>query len=421
MRFRPTAGSILAVAVLTAAVTLGALYALPLLPWLAPAPVDPAPWPAATSERLVPRPADPVQLVTIVAVGDLMVHTPQLLPAKTATGYDFTACFAPVASRIGAADLAIGNLETVLAGPVSGYTGYPTFNSPDAYAQAAIGAGFDVLTTANNHTLDRGAAAIPTTLDTLDRLGALHTGTARTQAESESILTTDVAGVKVAVLAYTYGMNGFSTPEGKGWMVNTINQKAMESRVRTAREAGADLVIVSIHNGVEYQRQPSDAQVKVEKAMVEAGADVVLGSHPHVIQPMETVEATRADGSPRTAFIIHSLGNFLSNQRERYRDTGLILRFVFEKNLKTKATSLARVEYVPVWVDDTLAGGKAGFRVLPVRDALDDPDYEAVTPAERQKLVQAWNDTTEHLGGTGPAEDDPGAMVFYTAPGRSAN
>lgn len=416
MRFMRVLGTFGAVAAFSAGVTIGALVAWPLaFPQPAP-PHDPVAWPLATAERSVERPVDPVVRFTLVAVGDMMAHTPQLLSAKTSGGYDFSGCFAPVASRIGEADLAVGNLETVLAGGT--YTGYPSFNSPDAYAEAAIAAGFDVLTTANNHTLDRGPSGITTTLDALDRFGVLHTGTARSAGEDARACIAEAEGMRVAVIAYTYGMNGLTVPGDKPWMVNTIDSQKMAADVRAARESGADIVVVSIHNGVEYQRQPTEAQTKLERAMVDAGADVVLGSHPHVIQPMEMVEAAGSAESTRTAFVIHSLGNFLSNQRERYRDTGLIVRLEFEKNLTTGATSLVCVEYVPVWVDDTLEGGKAGHRVLPIADVLGDPMYPGVSEPERVKLRQAWDDTSTHLGSVGASALDPGALVFWQAPER---
>lgn len=401
-----------------AAVTLAGLSWWPsFIPGSAHATPDMLTWPEASAERAVPRPPDPVERFTIVAVGDLMAHLPQITAAKTASGYDFTPCFAPVAARISAADLAIGNFETVVAGSGAGYTGYPTFNTPDEYAQAAVSAGFDVLTNANNHVLDRGPAGLTRTLDLLDGLGALHTGAARTAAEADRVLVADVRGVKVAIIAYTYGMNGFTAPEGKSWMVNVIDRARMTAEVAEARSLGADLVIVSVHNGIEYQRQPSAAQVALEEAMIAAGADVVLGSHPHVIQPMETVSATRADGSPRTAFIIHSLGNFVSNQRERYRDTGLMLQFEFEKNLKTGVTTLLSVSYVPVWVDDTDESGKE-TRILPIGDVLADATYPGVTDAERTKIRQAWEDTTEHLGSIETTLADAAGVPFYVAPGQ---
>jgi poly-gamma-glutamate synthesis protein (capsule biosynthesis protein) len=404
------------VTLLVAAATVGALVFGPALldePASASAPV--VIWPEATAERTVPRPPPKVERFTIAAVGDLMTHGPQISSARSGDGYDFTSCFAPIAPRISAADLAIGNFETVVAGADRGYTGYPTFNAPDAYAEAIVDAGFDVLTTANNHNLDRGPTGLVRTREVLEGLGALTTGTARTAEEAEEILVADIRGVKVAILAYTYGMNGFTAPAGKSWMVNVIDERKMTADVGRARALGVDLVIVSIHNGLEYQRQPSAAQARTEQAMIDAGADVVLGSHPHVIQPMKVVEATREDGSPRTAFIIHSLGNFISNQRERFRDTGLILNLGFEKDLTRGQTTLVSVEYVPVWVDDTGVAGRE-HRVLPIRDALDDAGYPGVTAAERAKMEQAWQDTTTHLGSTGPNPSDPAALVFYGEP-----
>ena len=416
MRILKSIGLFLALALVTGGLTVGVLgWGLPYME--GPTAASPAVviWPEATSERVVAEPPPRVERFTILAVGDLMTHTPQLTSAKTDDGYDFTPCFAQVAPRISAADLAIGNFETVTAGAERGYTGYPTFNAPDEYAEAAVGAGFDVLTTANNHTLDRGPSGLERTREVLEGLGVLTTGTARTAEEAEEILVADVRGVKIAVLAYTYGMNGFTAPADRPWMVNVIDRVAMAARVKEARALEVDLVIVSIHNGVEYQRQPSASQTAVEHTMIDAGADVVLGSHPHVIQPMETVSTTRDDGSPRTAFIIHSLGNFVSNQRERFRDAGLMLLLGFEKDLKSGETSLVGVEYVPVWVDDTDDSGKE-HRVLPIRDALDDEAYPGVTDAERGKLQQAWTDTTTHLGSIEASSTDPAAMVFWGEP-----
>jgi poly-gamma-glutamate synthesis protein (capsule biosynthesis protein) len=416
VRILRTIGTFIIVALLTSGATLGALvYGPGLLGAPAAASDVTVIWPEAHSERMAPEPPPKVERFTILAVGDLMTHGPQMDSARTGSVYDFTSCFAPVASRVAAADLAIGNLETVLGGVERGYTGYPTFNAPDSYAEALVGAGFDVLTHANNHSLDRGATGLLRTREVLDRLGAMTTGTARTAEEAEGILVADIRGVKVAVLAYTYGMNGFQPPTDKPWMVNVINETKMTAGVKRARASGVDLVIVSIHNGLEYQRQPSASQERLERAMVDAGADVVLGSHPHVIQPMEVVSAKNADGSPRTAFIIHSLGNFVSNQRERFRDTGLLLQFGFEKNLKTGVTELVSVEYVPVWVDDTGVAGKE-HRVLPIREVLEDDAYPGVTSAERVKMRQAWDDTTTHLGSVEATSADPAALVFFGTP-----
>ncbi|MBN2248696.1 MAG: CapA family protein [Coriobacteriia bacterium] len=415
MRAIKTIGILFAVVLATAAVTVAGLVWLPgtLVPD-ASATTSAALWPEATAERAVVQPLPPVERFTILAVGDLMAHTPQLTSARTADGYDFEPCFEPVASRIAEADLAIGNLETTLSGPERGYTGYPMFNTPDTFAEALVGAGFDVLTTANNHTLDRGPAGLTRTLDVLDGLGAQHTGTARTAEEAERVLMVDVGEARVAVLAYTYGMNGFIAPADKKWMVNTIDTVRMAADVARARELEPDLVIVSIHNGVEYQRQPSESQKRVETAMLEAGADVVLGSHPHVIQPMETVELTGKDGSTRTGFIIHSLGNFISNQRERYRNTGLLLSLGFEKDLRSGITTLVSAEYVPVWVDDTDEDGKL-HRVLPIGDVLADVAYPGVDTVDRTRIQQAWDDTTSHLGGSTSAAADPAGMRFYDA------
>ena len=414
MRFLKTVLLLLVVLALAAGATVAALA---FLPTVIPRDVQQAPvvsaWPVATSERTVPRPPPTSVGITISVVGDLMTHSPQFPAARTADGsYDFTPAFEPVASRISAADLAMGNLETVLGGADLGYTGYPMFNAPDSFAEALAGAGFDVLTTANNHALDKGPAAAKRTLDVLDGLGVRHTGTARSAEERDEVLLIDVNGVSVAIIAYTYGMNGFRPPADEPWLVNEIDEAAMVADVKAAAAAGADVIVACIHNGLEYQRFPSPSQDRLARAVIDAGADVVFGSHPHVIQPMEVYDVTRADGTVEQAFIIHSLGNFISNQRPRFTDTGVIVTLAFKKDLRTGLTTLEAVEYVPTWVDVT-AEGRPWWRVLPLGQG-GEAEYTDISTDDRTKMRQAWTDTTSHLGGKPGASEDPAAVVFYT-------
>lgn len=400
-----------AVLVLAAGFTVGPRLVPP-----APAHIQ-AVWPEAVTERQVPKRAAQPESFTLVAVGDLMAHMPQLRSAATSGGFDFKPCFAPVAPHIASADLAIGNLETTLAGAERGYTGYPAFNSPDEYAEALAAAGFDALTTANNHCLDKGPGGLSRTLDVLDRIGLRHTGTARTSAEADRPLIVDSGDVQVAVLAYTYGINGSRAPRDRPWMVNTIDANRIASDVKHARLLGVDLVVVALHNGTEYERLPSAAQKRVERAAVEAGADVVLGSHPHVLQPLEVIEAAASGETTRTAVIAHSLGNFVSNQRERYRDTGIVLKLEFKKDADKGKIVLESVGYTPVWVDDTDESGKE-HRVLPIGEVSADPSYPGVTPKEREQMRRAWADTTRHLGGT-VQPSDPATVLLFEAQPRS--
>jgi len=415
MRALRTVTLVVLSALTAAAAVVGVLgWGLLLIPGWAEEPVVAVTWPEATAERIVAEPVPPTIEITLLAVGDLMGHSPQRSAAQVADGYDFGPCFDPVRDVISAADLAIGNLETPLAGPASGYSGYPAFNNPDAFAEAAAEAGFDVLNTANNHALDRGLQGLIVTRDTLERIGLATTGTARTAEEAELILMRDVRGVTVSILAYTYGMNGLTPPAGSAWAADVIDRDAMITDIDRARIAGADVVIVSIHNGVEYQRQPSQSQKALELAMVEAGADVVLGSHPHVIQPMQVVQVERPDGTTREAFIIHSLGNFVSSQRDRYRDAGVIVTLTVSKNLRSGEVALARVEYVPTWVDSTGDSG-ALYRILPIANALADPAYPHVNAVDRQRMTQAYEDTVTHLGGDEAEPDQTDPVVFWSA------
>lgn len=190
--------------------------------------------------------------ITLAVVGDLMCHASQFQDARTPEGFDFRPAFEPLRSYLAKADLAFGNLETVIAGPDARFTGYPTFNTPVEYLDAVRDAGFDVLTTANNHALDRGAVGVDRTLEALDNRGLRHTGTARTRQEREQPLVVDVKGLRLGVLAYTYGTNGIPLPKGRPFAVNLIDRQAIADDISRAREAGAETIAVFLHWGHEY-------------------------------------------------------------------------------------------------------------------------------------------------------------------------
>lgn len=249
--------------------------------------------------------------ITLLFAGDAMQHQGQLDAARRADGiYDYTDCFAAVKDYISAADYAVVNFETTMAG--GKYTGYPCFNSPDSYASALSDAGFDLFLTANNHTLDRLDRGMQRTIAVLDSLGISHIGTWSNAAQRHDKLpfVRDIKGYRIAFLNYTYGTNGF-TLKGDG-VVDYIDRKVIAADVKAARDAGAELIVAAVHWGVEYKLLPHPTQTSLADYLHSLGVEMVIGGHPHVIQPMKLSEA---DSTGARRLTIYSLGNFISNMR----------------------------------------------------------------------------------------------------------
>ena len=256
------------------------------------------------------------------------------------------------------------------------YSGFPCFSSPDALAEAAKNAGFDLLATANNHTRDQGVDGIFRTLDVLDELGLAHVGTYRSQEERDlnsGIYVADIGGISAAFLCYTYGLNGFSLKEDQRFAVNIFNKdytttlsdfdyETVDADMAAARALGTDLIAVMIHWGVEYQNAPNDYQRKIADHLFKEGADIILGGHPHVLQPYETVKFTDNRGNEKKGFVIYSFGNFISNQQqEPATKTTIILDLELTKNQKTGKTKITDIRYTPYYMlhrDDLPAGSR---------------------------------------------------------------
>ncbi|MDR1914684.1 MAG: CapA family protein [Clostridiales bacterium] len=328
--------------------------------------------------------------VKIAVVGDLMVHQWQLDDAynKSTGEYNFDHNFETIKKYLKDPDLTVGNLETTFAGSDVGYSDYPRFNTPDSFAVALRDAGFDMVSTANNHTNDKNEAGIFRTLDVLDSLGIQHFGSYRSQDESKDIMLKDVNGIKFAFLSYTYGTNGLPLVSGHEWSVNQLSKDKIVSDIRRAKALEPDFIVIMPHMGVEYAEVPSDTYKQWVKFMFESGADIVLASHPHVIQPMEYTTITDENGESRVCFVIYSLGNFISSQRTIPRDEGIILNLYFEKN-NSKAR-LVNVSFIPTWVQFVNANGLYDIKTLSVYDALSKTD--GGKPGLRSKdISRLWN------------------------------
>lgn len=263
--------------------------------------------------------------ITLLFVGDLMQHQAQIDAARTPQGtYDYSPCFSLVKEQIAQADIAIGNLEVTLGGRP--YKGYPAFSAPDEYLKAIKDAGFDILLTANNHCLDRGKKGLERTLLMLDSLDIPHAGTYRDSADRRSSypLIIEKKGFRIALLNYTYGTNGIPTTTPN--IVNRIDKTVMQNDIRRAKTYRPDAIIACMHWGEEYQRLPNDEQRSLADWLLQQGVTHIIGSHPHVVQPMEL----RTNGTQQHV-IAYSLGNFISNMSAPNTDGGLIFTLELEK------------------------------------------------------------------------------------------
>jgi poly-gamma-glutamate capsule biosynthesis protein CapA/YwtB (metallophosphatase superfamily) len=320
--------------------------------------------PAVAAAGTFAATASPDATVTLLAVGDLMVHKAQLSAAYSHGAYDFVPAFKAVAARISQADVAAGNFETTLR--TSGFTGYPCFRSPTAYARALKGAGFDVLTTANNHSLDGGATGVRYTSQYLDHIGISHTGSNHV---GPAIVEHD--GVKIAFLAYTYGTNGIRNPFTHA--VNRLSLTAIKRDIAAAR-LKADLVIVVPHFGSEYVRTPEAATKAKARAMIDAGADLVLGSHPHVVRPVEKYKGH---------YIVYSMGNFISAMTNTYTDLGIMVSATVAR--RGGLTKVASLKVLPVYRDVSYGRGASTWRTVLISYALK-PGASLITSHDRTHM-----------------------------------
>ena len=321
--------------------------------------------------------ADTLQLVF---AGDIMTHGPQIKAADQGRGnYDFTPSFELVRPMIERADLALANLETTFGG--TPYRGYPMFSSPSSLGSALKEAGFDVLTTANNHSCDRGRYGVVNTIDVLDSLGIRTTGSYRTKAErsQRTPLIIDVRGVKIAILAYTYGTNGLPIPQPA--LVDTIDLEQISDDLHRADSLGADYKIVQIHWGNEYEKHPNKRQRELAIALSRQGVGAVIGSHPHVVQDSEWIEE---EGAKMKTFVIYSLGNFISNQTSPAATRGgmlLSLELIRERGTGRWTT---QPSYQYVFVQKRTSSGHPIYRLHPV--SLDSIP-EGIPPSETSDLI----------------------------------
>lgn len=326
--------------------------------------------------------------VVLVFAGDVMGHIPQQTAAfdKTTGTYDFTPCYQYIAPYIESADLAIANLEIPLAGKP--YSGYPQFSGPDELLYGALSAGFDVMQLANNHIADKGKIGIERTYNTVNRK-IKSVGIYLNPAQRDSLypLLLDVNGLKLALLNCTFGTNGreVSAP----FVVNTIDTVQIRKDIKTARERGAQCVIMTIHWGTEYEPKANDEQVKLANFMVKAGVDAIIGAHPHVVQNFDLIRKNDSVSVP----VFYSLGNMISNQRWRHSNGGILARIVLSKS----TGKVLKTAYLPFFVHKGTLNGKFQYYLIPTEKYLSKLYPFQLPASDDSMLVTFDNDTRLQL------------------------
>ncbi|HOY31679.1 MAG TPA: CapA family protein [Bacteroidales bacterium] len=301
-------------------------------------------------------------VLSIIFAGDIMQHKPQIDAAwdDSLQTYHYDSCFKFVAPILMDNDLAMANFEFTLGGKP--YEGYPQFSAPDQIVNALLYAGFDLVSTANNHSCDRGKQGIERTIHVLDSMGLKHLGTyvdSASRANSYPLIIRK-NGIKLALLNYTYGTNGISVPAPN--IVNLISEEQIKTDLKRAKDSLPDKTIVFIHWGDEYISNPNQYQEYYAKLCFDNGADIIIGMHPHVIQKIERMNYPDSNG--REVFIAYSLGNYISNQRTRYRDGGMMVKIDLVK--RNNKVSIADCGYYLNWVYTPRENGKTKFYILPV-------------------------------------------------------
>ncbi len=307
--------------------------------------------------------------ISLLFLGDIMQHDLQIQSAYVPeTGkYDFSSQFKHVKPIFDSTDIVVGNLEVTLAG--APYKGYPRFSSPDDLARDIKKAGIDYLVTANNHMYDRGKKGFERTMNMLDSIGLKRTGCFIDEDDKKKNhpMIIEKNDFKIAIFNYTYGLNGNILE--KPSIINSINKEEIRKDLINASISDYDAIIVSFHWGIEYKHHPNSEQIALADLCFENGADIVIGSHPHVIQRMEHKKYNTKSGIEKDVLVAYSLGNFVSNYGTwRYCDGGTMVKFTLSKTEEGKL-SIIEPEYHLIWVYREPKGSKLmNYFVLPIAD-----------------------------------------------------
>ncbi len=336
-------------------------------------------------------PTQPLRSARIRAVGDVMAHDHQLKIAKRKDGsYDFHPQLSLIADALGNADYTIANLETTIGKcRGQGYSGYPSFNSPRALLDALKDAGVDFLTLANNHMLDRRLEGVLNTVGYVEAYGFDHGGANRSLEEKARPVIAEVNGIRIGFICetrYTNSQENYLKPEDRKYAINYLRVGEFQEDLQRLKDENVDVIIAIPHWGEEYMRKPDQKTQQIARAMIAMGVDVILGSHPHVAQPIQMLTVQGEDGRERTGLVAYSMGNFLSNQNWRYANASLMLDFTLQEK-QGGGFQVKNVGVIPLYIWNT----QKMVCTVSAQKYLEHP-HEAMDAKTVKDMKQAYGD-----------------------------
>ena len=362
-----------------------------------------------------------VSSATISSQGDLLMHKPVIETCVDKNGkYDFSSIFRYVKDYVAGYDYAVANFETTLGGPNYPYQGNPSFNTPDSFADTLAATGYDMMLTANNHCADTTASGVVRTVEQLRNRNLATVGTQKDSSEQD-FMVVEINGIRLGITCYTYATdetddgrpslnrNSFLTKSGivNYFMENKLDRfyGEVKTQISGMQQQGVDAILFYIHWGVEYETTENEAQNKIAQKLCDLGVDVIIGGHPHVVQPMELLQSTQ-DPTHRTV-CIYSLGNVVSNQREGidesfaggFTEDGAIFNVTFEK-YSDGTVAIANVDVLPTWVNMHTTNGVKEYNVLPLdmRKESQWKDMFHINDATAKKAKESYDRTMKIVG-----------------------
>lgn len=342
--------------------------------------------------------------VTIRSIGDVVIDTDLLAAAKTQDGYDFRPNFQYAAAAMANADYTVLNVDGPMGGKAgrSGYYGYPQFNTPPHLLNALAEVGVDMLTLSNNHALDSFFDGLKAQIDNVESVGLDHIGAYRTQEEYDAPCIKTLNGIDIGFLNYTISLNTMerhSDPDALVYGLRTTGKSNAQEDIAKLKAAGAEVIVVYMHWGDEY-KAPTQSQKTMAQKLASYGADVIVGGHPHVVQPCEWISTTGESGAERKTLALYSMGNFLTNHRHdkaAYTDSGIIFEFTLRANDATGEIEVTDPKYIPVYVWRFGSNDQYEYRVLPIGDYIDNPP-QGMDEENINRMKEALTEIQGHIG-----------------------